>query len=581
MSVKFQDQRRDASIIKPVNVSQRSSCIIVVYRYDQTDIAKLTRVNASNDRGVSGGGAADTTGNFSTRSRVVIKNDIVRCTVSKDKEGSSGTFSFTLKQGKQVKSGQIQKDKIDYIDALHPGDWVMIYMNKHGSDESIDINSTKPSSGLKFLGIIETVRYIELDEPSSAKPRLEYNITGRDWGKVFDNDIFFNPQFNQQTIQNLLGANFLTDSSKVLKGNDRASLNDFTPDKVMKNVISFYMGGKFDSLNVNNQTWYIPGELAQRFKPQEKIKSKGVSFVDILSLSKIGMHKFSKNKFTGVSALPGAALVKALPSSGSIWSVMHFLSNSAVNELFTDLTLDSKGNLVPSVIHRQMPFSNKPNHETNVFHASSRSPKDGGNGAKLSDKISDDQKTYFIDLPRHNIPSTEIKQKNIGKNDYERVNHVIVVPRVDSATYDIAFVAILNTPSIQRYGFKTVQAQTAYCLATTEGIKNYCERCTNLIADWFFLGHQLFNGSLLIDGVEEHVELGSNLYISDVQQLFHIEGYTHTFEVDAISGGRSYNTELRVSRGQNLINEKASFIGPSSRYKDPVTIASSILENNR
>jgi hypothetical protein len=554
---------------------------VVIYRYDQTDITKLTRVNASNDRSISGGGSGDASGNFSTRSRLVIKSDVVRCTISKDKEGSSGTFSVTLKQGKQIKQGQLQKDKVDYIEAVHPGDWIMIYMKKNGADESIDVDSVKPSSGLKFLGIVETVRLIEFDDPSTGKPRVEYMVTGRDWGKVFDNDIFFNPQLNQQTYQTLLGANFLTDSSKILKGNERASVSNFTPDAVMKNVISFYMGGKFDSLNMNNQAWYVPAELAQRFLPREKIKSKGVSFVDILSTSKIGMHKFSKNKFTGVGALPGACLVKSLPASGTIWSVMHFLSNAAVNELFTDLTVDSKGNLVPSVIHRQIPFSNKAAHETNVFNASSRAPSKGGNGAKFNDKIPDDQKTYFIDLPRYTIPSTEIRQKNIGKSDFERVNHVIVVPRVDSQTYDIAFVSIINTPSIQRYGFKTIQAQTAYVLDEAEGIKNYCERCTNLIADWFFLSHQLFNGSLIIDGIDEHVELGTNLYISDMQQLFHIEGYTHTYEVDSLSAARSYLTELRVSRGQKLVNEQAFFIGPSSRYKDPVSVSTSILENNR
>jgi hypothetical protein len=248
--------------------------------------------------------------------------------------------------------------------------------------------------------------------------------------------------------------------------------------------------------------------------------------------------------------------------------------------MFTELTVKN-GKLTPSVILRQIPFSNKKDHETNIFNANSRPPAQGGSGEKKGDGIPDSEKTYFLDLPRISIQSTDIKQKNIGKSEYERVNHVITVPRIDTETQEKLYTVVFNTPSIQRNGLQSVQIQTAYVLGgNAEQIRTYCAKTCYLIADWFFNAHQLYNGSLLVDGFDQPIEVGQNLLITDVQQLFHIEGYTHNYVVDA-SGVKLYNTELLVSRGQRLENGKAFFIAPSGKTSDPVTISAYGFEGVR
>lgn len=577
MSSNFQVPRGGKPTATSITTSQRSTCEVVFYRFAQTDITKIERLNVTNDKSISGTATKSSKGNLQQQDRVVVRNDVARCTITKTKGNSSGTFSLTLKRGKQVKDGVIQPKDVDYLKLIHPGDWIMIYMKKGGT---VDTNSNSVNSGLKFLGIVENVRYVEVDDPNRAAPRLEYIITGRDFGKVFENEIFFNPTVNNQTIQTLLGAKFLSDGKDSIAGDNRA-VSTYTPDQVIKNLVSFYLGGNYSSLNSNNQTWYVPKLLARTFKPNLKVKGE-VSFVDVLNTSRIGLHRYDLNhNFIKADPLPGAALIKSLPATGTVWSILQFLQNAAINEMYTELVKDKNGNLQPSLVMRQLPFSNYSGNETHAFTANARPVNKGGKATRIPDRVADSQKTFFVNLPILSIVSSNIKQKNVGKSDHERLNHVIISPKIDQTTYDILYATAYNVPSVQRHGLRSLQQQTSYVFSNQDP-RIYLERCVNLLVDWFFLSHQLFNGTIVIDGVNDHLEIGTNLFISDAQQLYHIEGYTHSYEI-ADDGRIIYNTELQVSRGQvfNASRRASSFIGPSAIDREPTTITTSVLEGNR
>lgn len=555
----------------PIIRTQRSSCVVQIYRYKDLNITKLSEINATKDSTLSGNSSAK--GNLGTRPVTTIINDVVKCSISKNKD-NKGTFSLILKKGKQ-RTGSLSSDKnIDYVQAVHPGDWIMIYIKKSGDLAASNAFGTKASSGLKFLGVVENVRYLEVDDPGRGTPRLDYQITGREFGKVLDMSLFFSPLINQEAIETILGVKFLSDSSKTIK------VSGNSPDVVIKNLVDFYLGGKIQSTNSQNESWYIPSELAKKFLAKGKIKAKGNSFIDILDTTRIGMHQYKNYKFQKAVKMPGAALIKSLPSSGSVWPILQFMQNSVINEMYTELVQDSVGNLKPALIMRQVPFSNKLGHETNIFTAHKLS----GGGA-IADSVPNSDKTFFVDLPRLSIVSSDIKQKNIGKTDHERLNYALVVPKIDSDTYNVLYVAGANVPSIQRYGLKVFQGQTSYVLSASstkqgDGIRDFCKRCVNLIQDWFFNAHNLYNGTIVIDGKDEYIEAGSNLYISDAQQLFHIEGYTHNYEI-AASGETTYVTELRVSRGQLFDGKAAKFIGISKTVNDPTTVTVSFHDNAR
>ncbi len=565
------DQRRKTTPqTTPQIRSEKSSCAIVIHRYENPDIVKLVNANITNDKQMAAKANADTAGNLKLKPTLTIRQDITRCAVTNDKSGVGGNFSVVIKRGKEYRNGKNTDKDVPYLRSINAGDWITIYMKRTEEITEKDLQSCTPESGLKMLGIIETVREIEVDDPGSAYPRLEFLISGRTFGKVFDSSIFFNPVINQSAMQTVLGADFLKDSSKIVR-----PLADNTPDAVVSRIAKFYLAGAGTTRSTANENWYVPKSVSQLFKGGAQSKKAGKSFVDLLDMSRVGLHRYVRNRFASARKLPGVALIKALPTSGTVWSVMQFLQNSSVNEMFTELVVDAQGRLQPGLTLRQMPFSNKANHETNVFAANQRY-----GGAAVKDAAGSD-KTYFVDLPQLSIVSTDIRQKNIGKSDHERINYVIVTPKIlDSASLDFAFVAGSNPPSVQRYGLKILQTQTSYVLASTQnqsdGIKNYCSRVVSLLEDWFFLTHNLFNGTLIIDGLDKFVEVGSNVYITDIKQLFHIEGYTHTYTISQ-TGVSEYTTELRVSRGQRLDNSKATFIGDSKVDNVPTTVVTGFV----
>lgn len=565
------DNRVDNSKTTPIIRSLRTSCAAVVYSYNSTDITKLLPINAASDQSLGEGINSSTLGNLIGKDPTIIRQDIYKCTIRNSKDGG-GSFSLSLKRGKDFVKGSNtstnNNNNTDYLSLLNPGDWIALYL-KRGQFSNSDLHSTTSESGLKFLGIIENVQEVETDDPITGTPSLEILVTGRSFSKVFDSSLFHNPAINKQTVETVLGASFLSDSSKSLN-----SISDFTADQVIKRVLQFYLKGRGSELSAANENWYIPQSLAQAFKGFEKDKKAGRAFYDILYKEKIGIHKHKNGKFESAQKMSGGAFITSLPSSGSIWSVMQFLQNPVINEMYTELTLNKKGNLVPAIIMRRVPFSNKPKHETNIFFSNKKYNK-----AVFSDENSDYEKTYFIDLPRHVINSSDIKRKSIGKSDHERINYTVVVPRVTSqAVFDIAYKALANTPSIQRYGLKVFNAQTSYVLSdkSDDDLISYCAKCTHLIADWFFLGHNLYNGTISIRGLEEHIEIGNNLYIEDIQQLFHIEEYTHTFSTQS-SALTDFITELTISRGQLVKDSTAYFIASKSNPQDHNTVITSFL----
>jgi len=443
----------------------------------------------------------------------------------------------------------------------------MIYMKKTGKAKPLTNRSTadtRPESGLKFFGIIENVRYVEVDNPDTGHPRLEYIVTGRDFGKVFDMNIYFNPMIDNKSISAVLGAKFLTSAKKAFGTTER------TPDFVIKKLIDFYIGNK---LSINNQGWFLPNSMAGVFSSFSREKFKSRAFIDILNLDRIGLHQCSKGVFSGVKDLMGGVLVSSMPSSGSVWSILQNFQNALLNEMYTELEVKN-GKLVPSLVMRQLPFSNKKKDDTNIFKA---------NTGSLTDYVNTGSKTFFVDLPQVEVESADIKQKNVGKSDFERINHIIVTPRALDQSFDPLYISSINTPSIQRHGLRSLQGQTQYVfLKNDKADKNkgafpVVRNSVSLLQDWFFLGHNFYNGTIVIDGRDSFIGLGQNLHITDAQQLFHIEGYTHTYEVNP-NGVVYYSTELSVSRGQAWDGRKATFLDATSKDKPSVSIVTSVLE---
>lgn len=558
--------------------SQVARCSAVVYPYDNFDIIK--EVSVGLNEGIPQGeeGTASIKGNLKTLDPVELDTDIISCSVTKDKSSPAGSFRLTLKQGIDAKT----KKKINYLKKINSGDWICIYMSKKGE---INNKALTADSGFKMLGIVDNVRYVEVDSPTGGQPRLEYIITGKDFGKVFQMDFFFNPIASKAGIETILGATFINGLlervnkrlstsgafDKVLRKKDTTAKN---PDVMILGLVDYFLGGDFSKLNKENQQWYIPSTLASIFQTNSKSKNLGKAFIDILDVSKIGLHAYSDNKFANATAnLLGETIVTALPAAGNLWSMLQFLQNPVINEMYTELTIKKVGNkeiLVPTLIMRQYPFST--------------TEKDATRGLARDNISPAIPKSLFKQVPRYTIKNHQIKSKNIGKSDFERINHIVVVPRILQKGFDIAFKSVFNAASIQRYGLKSLKTQTQYTLGKKEeSLGKYVRNCLELLQDWFFQSHALYNGTIKIDGVSDFLQLGNNLYIEDLNQLFHIEGYTHTYSINP-NAIAQYHTEINVSRGQILkLGKKGNleFIDSQKDDNNSIDIVTSVLNNKR
>lgn len=590
MSFDIFDSRRDGKGIKGRIIGQKPTCIIVVYPWADTATTKLLDSQLGNDLdGFTSGHAA---GNLAGGSRVksTIDNDIVRCSINKSKNSSSGGFSFILKRGNSKDHGQsISDTQIDYLQVFTPGDWVAIYMK---SDGKIDPSSSDSDSGLKMIGIVDNVRYIEIDDPSQGRPRLEYVITGRDFGKVFESDIYFNPLISaSKDFSTTLGAKLLEDSIGASKTKAGQS-----PDQMIKTMLKFYLGGGLANSSKTSQQWYVPSQVASLFKTKSpekqdlagnsKVDLNSVPFYHVLNKEYIGLLNYSPDgKFISKSPLLGEIINILAPSSGSVWEALRGYGNTCLNEFIVDLKKTSiKGtvngkpvyNMAPCLQFRQIPYSHSTASEPSI--ASTK------NGNAINSLVTAKEKATFSHLPRHVIQSTDVKQKNIGKSDYERINAVVVTPGAFNKEPIVeAFRMVINTPSVERYGTKILNVQSSYGAGDQE-FKSHAGKCVSLLCDWFMKAHLLYNGTIVATGTDEFVEIGQNLFIEDVKQLFHIEGISYIYEIEQSTAATTYNTEFQVSRGVRLIDGKTQFIDSSVRRDDVdnySTVTSNTLENIR
>lgn len=581
MSFNLNNSRRDDKRIKSRILGQKPTCIIQVYPWENPSALNLAVLNLTKGDSFTGGNNAGHKAGGG-RQPYIIDNDVVRCTINKDKNSSSGGFSLILKRGNKGDLGQKVSDKqIDYLSSLSPGDWITIYMK---SDGKIDPTSSTSDSGLKLLGIIENVRYVEIDDPTLGRPRLEYVITGRDFGKIFESDIYFNPVImSDPGFQKLMGVKFNVEAFDQF-----GKSSNKTPDQIIKSMVNFYLGGGLADASVSSQQWYIPSQLGFLFNKGRIAATGSLPFFNILNTDYIGLQNHNaEGKFLEVTPLLGGIVTLSAPSTGTVWQALQSYGNMCLNEFVVDLKktrviseINGKINytLEPAIQFRQVPYSNRLGSET--------SPFTHGQSGGLSGKTTENEKTHFINLPRHVIQSVEVKQKNVGKSDFERVNTISVVPSFfNLEPLTLAYRMAVNIPSVQRYGSKLLNVQTSYA-ATSNGsdFLAHSTKCVSLLTDWFMTAHLLYNGTIVTTGTDEFVEVGQNLFIEDISQLFHIEGISYTYEINQTDGGTTYNTEFRVSRGQRIEGGVAKFIDSNVSLETKEvysTVVSNTLENIR
>jgi hypothetical protein len=457
----------------------------------------------------------------------IIEEEVLSMKLNKNLSGASGTFDLRLTPTKNWKT------------ILSPGDWVAIYIHdryKASTEGFIGPQPADTPKNLIMLGNIDRIsRSLQKGDDNTDKVKLEYVVSGRNFGKVFeDTEIWFDPYVTQDNTLDVM----LRTAGLELVG---------SPSDQTKQILRIFLGQGANlprgSTRALNQ-WKIPAELARLFGGDTT-----TLFYSIL-------------KQAIVSKLPGfkARTMLSPESSGSIWGALQKSANLLVNEIFLEEVRDSTGSAYPTIVCRPRPLQTPFFKSQFGDEADAILPSLNGKFQSLQNLAT----TSFVE-----ISSAEVIYEDLGKDDHSRLNmYWLHVQQSYECAYtkasNLNVVGLMNPtfnrPQIMRYGLKRFDqtldfsfAQDASGTATQSPEPNITifKAFMAQVYDQNYANHLYDVGTITTTGVLE-AELGKALVVKADQnvagardKVYYIEGYSHEWTFPS-----TWKTTFTLTHGQ-------------------------------
>lgn len=459
----------------------------------------------------------------------IIDSDIAEVTVSKSIQQASATFSISLFPSKNWKQ------------VLSAGDWVIIYFKNKYDPSQPDLTDTRDAV---LIGSIDRISRSLARNEDEDKTQLRYNVSGRNFGKVFEEqDIWFDP-YSTSTAGGLdseLNV-FLKQAGLEITGG---------PKKMIESLVGIFLGNGGDTAQGKKSgisAWGMPIPLVSKFVSSTSAHPK---FFDILA--------------TDIPTLPGykARDMITVESNGSLWDMVERNSNKLVNECFLEEVRQTDGTITPTLIVKPRPL------QTPFFlDLAKAGGVDLGELKGAYQTLQDLAKTNFIELSQ-----SEIKYEDLGKDDHSRMNFFwLRTPQ--ASEHGFRYNANLNEKekisnpvysreSIQRHGLKRLDQQLDFCFAekgNAVGVqKKIWQAFVCQMYDMHFANHLYDAGTIECTGVLE-AELGKALIVLNAQpeekkKVYFIEGYEHRWSLQD-----GWTTTFTLTHGQWLTDGKNIFI---------------------
>lgn len=465
-----------------------------------------------------------------------IQNSCIVARVISSKNSHTTSFSGTFVDP----TNQLMKK-------ILPGDWICVWMFDNKEDAtrvSNNIAQQKQANGfldgLKFVGKANSIRKnINIDVNGKKTRRVTVSANG--FGE-FDENIWYDPILVTKIDQDKFGESVLGDPNLFSNENILRDINLAIPT-----FLSILLGrgpqntqltaGKLKS---PNSSFIIPSVIGQLLGVNKASSGGGqLRYVDILN-PMVGSHNYNKptaDNYLGfhpkLHPLKGILFYQLTPwQNVPIWSIIKSFSNPAINEMYNTLRVDEKGNVMPSFIARQIPFT------TNAFKKSE--PRYFT--------------TPFLSLPRWKVNPGQVLSLNVGRSDALRVNVCQIIVQTGLNNLDTEFLQIqragqnfiYDLADIKRNGmrgrFEVVNCDAGDINANDDSGFIW----TKFKADTLFNGHLKYSGTIIMKGIQEPIAIGDNLEFDD--NVYHIEQISHIF-TKTPEGTSQFNTEIQLSNG--------------------------------
>lgn len=536
---------------KPAMISQSPFWIIAVIRFAQPLTFSRKKLFAHEKDASYDAGVDDL---IRERSLIALSDDVLQLQIQSSKATHISSLQATLANG-----------SLNYLQEIQPNDWVFSWiLNSETAGREllkrvlVGEACNKFDDGLKFVGRVQSIRKKTTQAPTGQRT-IRYTLSAAGF-KEMESTAFYDPALVKQEEslgQTLTEMGIELDEVFADAGKNAGGL---TTTKIIPRLLKLLLGEGIppESSQAGPDVQIASGLTQTKEAPfayaipqtacdllGQTNQSKQVpSYADILELV-IGLQKygtqsgspekvFSPDGAAGQSSNFRTLNDKLLGSfqplpitftTKTVWSILEEFKNQAVNEIYATLRVNPAGNVLPTVVVRQLPFSTSYAMEQN--------------GEDL---------TGFLELPRWYADPILVNDIDIGKSDALHINFVHTYGQASAeAGVSLTEQIIQNPPirdeeDIKRSGLRA-HMQTVNC--SIDDTQDEAGKWMLITAD-FMIGQQFtLTGTCDMIGISAPICPGDNFEIDDT--VYHIEAVSH---VCSINGGlKQFNTSLSLSHG--------------------------------
>jgi hypothetical protein len=465
---------------------------------------------------------------------------------NKSKSNPQGSFRMVLAPTK------------NWVASITPGSWCVMLMSNDTITKT-DLERANPSK-VKMLGKIDSVK-VETTTGENGERKSLYYVTGVDWGYIFNNTIYIDQHITAKDEPQTLGQGsavalfkMLFDGTGVARTLDTASNLRSLINVFGKSISGFTaQGTDINRLAASAYSFTLPSQVNKYFNfidPKGK-RAAGNKINDILTLFNGSLN--GVDQYDGYSESVGIIDPSSIQGTHTFWQVLLDNSNTAINEMLTDLKWEKNGCRL-ALYSRIRPFAFK-----------------GFTGQAGQAKT---LQSYYQLLPTTTIPSDYVLNLSAGTNWKDKYNFV----EVKSTAQELQSVQVIyktqtqksDPQAFEREGFRPLIVETKQFPRnsqenTTIRYEGFGE-WSDLLKQWYFDTHRMLNGSVTFVGQNKYISVGSNIKFEaklvnptanltsatlgskSAFILAHVENVAHSFSVDN-NGARKYMTTVQFVRG--------------------------------
>lgn len=498
------------------------------------------------------GSADQGSASLGVRDPEVVENDCLQVSVTSGKGQLTPSMSATL----------VMTDR-NYVASLAPGDFVFVNMLNWESEARRVADAAKAKKpingeydGFKGVFKIQGVRRILSVDPNTGTKIVLFRITGFAFTE-YNNTIYFNPYLidpNQDAKNQLLFASFIgRDWANLVNGKGLTNVQD-----VIATLIQSFIGagitsqGRYEkngTLKSPNVHFFIP-QLVGALLGVKSAKAAKDIYVHIFGIQQYlsgnsqdlaaGMNpqggkmnqKFNRIYYTQKPCGGDTFLKPEYWNQIKTWAILNQYTNAPLNELYTCFRISPEGDVMPTVVFRQIPFTSEDYK---------------GPGAV----------TKFLNLPRWNIDTALILEQDIGRDESARINFVQYFGKstVGAEGADIAMEIArgnyaYDIDDVQRSGLRPYVVTTQFDEPTTTNKEYRSPVWAKIVGDALIGGHLKMNGTITTAGIVDPIAVGDNLQLD--RTVYHIEEISHSASISVQDGRKQFRTQISLSSGVSI-----------------------------